>query len=75
VLPDVVPAPWDLDFLFDVPFVYLGMKDLLYEVTVWSVSMISNGYYMDAANVAVRRPRCSAGSRASTRAARPPTGS
>ena len=36
--PPVLPAPWTFACLFDVPFVYIGTKDLLYDITCYSFS-------------------------------------
>ena len=35
-MPVALPAPWDFNLVYDVPYVYLGLKDLLYEVVIYS---------------------------------------
>lgn len=44
--PDVLPAPWDFNMVFDVPFVYTGTKDLLWELVLYS---LNGSYALDAA--------------------------
>lgn len=49
--PDYLPAKFDADFLFDVPFVYTSGKDLLWEAVVFS-NTNSASYPLDAVSSA-----------------------
>ena len=46
--PAASPAPWNLSLLFDVPFVYSGTNDLLYEVVIHATSA-TTAYLADSA--------------------------
>ena len=45
--PPVLPAPWTFALPFDTPFVYSGVKDLLYDITCHSFTTM-NSYPLDA---------------------------
>ena len=45
--PDFLPAAWDVDVTFDVPFPYVSAKDLVWEAVIYT-NTSANSYPMDA---------------------------
>ena len=46
--PDFQPAPWDINVLFDTPYSYAGVNDIVYEVIIHTSSIASTSYLCDA---------------------------